>query len=150
MSDKKEITKVLKDLEGADGKELIKALIKSAIQSKGERNPLSSQETIEQLKKIKEDYNKHYKFSEGDIVMWKANLKNRTTPDYGEPAIVLEILEEPIYPDRESGSTYFREPLDLVLGTMAKGELLTFHFDSRKLQPFKESQEDFVEVIEEN
>ena len=93
--------------------------------------------TIERLKIFKDDFDKRYDFSEGDIVCWKANLKNRSVPDYGEPAIILEKLDEPFYDEKETGSVYFREPLDLILGIFAEGELISFHYDSRKFQPFQ-------------
>jgi len=65
-------------------------------------------------------------------------------PDYGEPAIVMEILEEPILGDKSTGSTYFNEPLDIIIGTLAEGELRTFHYDKRKFQPFN-----LVKMLEE-
>jgi len=53
----------------------------------------------------------------------------------------MEVLDPPVVDgERESGSTYFNEPLDLVLGLFmdngpARGQLLTWHFDGRRLQP---------------
>jgi hypothetical protein len=45
----------------------------------------------------------------------------------------------------DSGSTYFREPLDLVLGHIwdsdpGRGELMVFHYDSRRFQPWTEER----------
>ena len=51
------------------------------------------------------------------------------------PAVVLEVLAAPIMDsERDSGSPYFNEPLDLVLGLFldggpARGELAAWHFD---------------------
>ncbi|TVQ85703.1 MAG: hypothetical protein EA400_14890 [Chromatiaceae bacterium] len=60
----------------------------------------------------------------------------------GEPAVVVSVLESPV-PDneQESGSTYFREPLDLVLGVIwdkepHRGDFVLFHFDSRRFLPW--------------
>jgi hypothetical protein len=81
-------------------------------------------------------------FAPGELVTWKPGLKNRRWPSYGRPAIVLEVLATPIVDsDRDSGSPYFNEPLDLVLGLFlegspARGDLATWHFDSRRLQPW--------------
>ncbi|NEX22226.1 hypothetical protein G3480_18270 [Thiorhodococcus mannitoliphagus] len=83
-------------------------------------------------------------FAPGDLVTWKPGLKNKRTPRYDQPAVVIEVLETPVL-DREdaAGSTYFREPLDLVLGVIwdshpGRGELVTFHFDSRRFQTWSE------------
>jgi len=59
---------------------------------------------------------------------------------------VIEVRAAPLRDHHpEAGSTYFREPLDLVLGlvwdeTPARGELVTFHFDSRRFQPWQEAR----------
>src|SRR3546814_18199340 len=53
----------------------------------------------------------------GMLVQWKPNLKNRKSPEYGKPAIVIEMLSPPVIDGTfESGSTYFREPLDIIIG----------------------------------
>jgi hypothetical protein len=56
--------------------------------------------------------------------------------------VVLEVLDAPI-PDSEteSGSTYFREPLSLVLGLFwdrepGRGDFVAFHFDGRRFEPW--------------
>ena len=83
-----------------------------------------------------------HRFAPGDLVTWKPGLKNHRVPQYGQPAVVVEILETPVFDsDRDAGSTYFREPLDVVLGLFvddgpARGELLTWHFDRRRFQPW--------------
>ena len=75
---------------------------------------------------------------------WKPGLKNHRLPRYGHPAVVIEVLETPLFDDdKEAGSTYFREPRDLVLGLIwetdpGRGELLTFHYDRRRFQPWTE------------
>ena len=136
---KQEITKALDGLNENDRKELIKSIISSALEKKETRNQLDAEETIEALKKARNNFLEKYSFKEGDIVKWKPLLKNRQTPEYNEPAIVIKVLENPIYDEsEESGSTYWQEPLDLVLGILADGELRTFHNDSRKFQPYKE------------
>ena len=80
------------------------------------------------------------RFAPGQLAEWKPGLKNKRIPRYGQPAVVIEILETPVL-DREdeAGSTYFREPLDVVLGLLwdegpARGEFVTFHYDSRRFQ----------------
>lgn len=83
-----------------------------------------------------------HRFAPGDLVMWKPGLINRRVPRIGQPAIVLEVLAEPVFDsERDSGSHYFREPLDLVLGLFLnegshRGEFLNWYFDSRRFQPW--------------
>lgn len=87
-------------------------------------------------------FQERHVFAPGDLVTWKPGLKNRCVPRYGHPAVVVGVLDQPVIDDQqESGSTYFHEPLDLVLGLFwesgpARGEFLTWHFDSRRLQPW--------------
>jgi hypothetical protein len=84
-----------------------------------------------------------HRFSPGDLVTWKPGLRNRRIPRYGEPAVVVSVLESPVTDsDQESGSTYFREPLDLVLGVIwdgerGRGDFVTFHFDGRRFEAWE-------------
>jgi len=85
-----------------------------------------------------------HRFQVGDLVTWKPGLKNRRVPLHGQPAVVVAVLDEPIRDsDQESGSTYFRDPLDIVLGVIwdkdpGRGDFVTFHFDSRRFEPWQE------------
>jgi hypothetical protein len=80
-------------------------------------------------------------FEVGDLVTWKPGLKDRPIPRYGQPAVVMDVLDPPIVDgERASGSTYFNEPIDVVLGLFmdsgpARDELLTWHSNGRRLQP---------------
>ena len=74
----------------------------------------------------------------GMLAVWKPGLKNRRFPRYGEPVVVVALLDEPIVnPGDESGSPYFREPLDLLLGVVRGDdrEFLVYHADRRRFQP---------------
>ena len=88
--------------------------------------------------------NQTHRFKPGDLVTWKPGLQNRRVPLYGQAAVVIGMLDEPVLDsEQESGSTYFREPLDIVLGVIwdrgpNRGEFVTFHFDSRRFQPWGE------------
>lgn len=85
---------------------------------------------------------RHEPLTPGMIVRWKPGLRNYRWPEYSQPAIVLEVLSEPILDhDHDAGSAYFRERLDLVLGLFidkpeVRGDLLAFHYDSRRFQPW--------------
>lgn len=76
----------------------------------------------------------------GMMAMWKPGMKNRRFPHYGDPAIVVEVLDPPILDhEDEAGSTYYRESLDLLLGILHKdGDFLVYHFDSRRFQPYED------------
>jgi hypothetical protein len=78
----------------------------------------------------------------GMMAVWKPGLKNRRFPRYGEPAVVVERLDPPILDhEDESGSTYYREPLDMLLGILHRdGDFLVYHFDSRRFQPHESGE----------
>ncbi|MEA3642104.1 MAG: hypothetical protein VBE63_19505 [Lamprobacter sp.] len=87
--------------------------------------------------------NQQHPFKPGDLVCWKPGLRNRRVPAYGAPAVVLEVLDQPITDgETESGSTYFREPLSLVLGLFwdrepGRGDFVAFHFDGRRFEAWE-------------
>ncbi len=80
-------------------------------------------------------------FTPGQLVTWKAGLKNKKRPEDGEPAIVVEVLKDPVFDQEQGpGSAYYRERLDIVLGLLDEdGEFLLFHFDSRRFRALEES-----------
>jgi hypothetical protein len=72
----------------------------------------------------------------GMLAQWKAGMKNRRTPEYDTPMVVVELLANPL-PDSkfDSGSVYFREPLDIILGFLDEDdEFATLHYDSRRFE----------------
>jgi hypothetical protein len=83
----------------------------------------------------------------GDFVEWKPGLKNRKRPNYGEAAVVVEVLEKPIVNTKfDSASSYFNEPLDLVIGLFDRDEeLIIFHFDKRRFRPVSDETNQFVD-----
>jgi hypothetical protein len=91
------------------------------------------------LRKIHARLLEKHNFKVGDVVRWKEGLKNRRMPAYGQAAIVLEVLDKPLVDEKETaGSAYFREPLDVLLSfTDGDNNMISFHFDSRKFEPFE-------------
>ena len=89
----------------------------------------------ERLTAAFEKLNKKGTFKPGDIVDWKPGMRNKKS--YG-PFIVVEVLDSPIFDSDEegSGSQYFREPLDIILGKVVDdGERFITHFyDSRRME----------------
>ena len=85
----------------------------------------------------------------GMLVQWKAGMKNRNGPEYGEPRIVVEVLDEPIICTKfDSGSVYFREPLSLILGYVDdEGDFVTIHVDGRRFETYSGGDDDATESI---
>ncbi|QQS52911.1 MAG: hypothetical protein IPM89_08125 [Candidatus Competibacteraceae bacterium] len=75
----------------------------------------------------------------GMLAMWKPGLKNRRFPAYGQPAMVVDVLDPPrLDHEDEAGSPYYREPLNLLLGLLWEtGDFLVYHFDRRRFQPYE-------------
>jgi hypothetical protein len=96
------------------------------------------EEYIAQLKSVCKSFLKKESLEVGQIVKWKENLKNRKLPHKNQPAIVVELLNIPIIStDNESGSPYFLETLDIILGVIVEnGTFLTFYYDSRRFEPY--------------
>jgi hypothetical protein len=105
--------------------------------------PMSREEQETSVKMLREGYEQlliTHDFQPGQLVKWKSRLKNRRRPRINEPAIVISVLEESVFGDRgDSGSTYFREPLDLIIAVYDDDHtgLFFFHVDSRRFQPFE-------------
>lgn len=81
-------------------------------------------------------FNEKHTFAVGDIVEWKHGLKNKRS---NGPFVVVQVYDTPpVDNEAGSGSAYFNEPLDIVLGHIdSDGDFLVFHYDSRRLQPVK-------------
>jgi hypothetical protein len=88
-----------------------------------------------QLREAWERYHEPAGVNVGDLVVWKAGLRSRRLPQYGQPAIVHEVLEEPLVNRREPvDSPYFMERLDVVVGVLdGEGDLVFVFLDSHRL-----------------
>jgi len=92
-------------------------------------------ERYRQLKEVR------HNFRPGMVIGWKPGLKNRRWPRASKPAIVVELLATPVFDTDEAGSTYFREPLDMIIGIFVdegehRGDFLVFHANSQRYQPW--------------
>jgi len=76
----------------------------------------------------------------GDIVRWKKGLKNRKYPKENQLCKVIEVIKQPIIQDtRDSGSPYYREPLDLILALLDdNSDLVLYHYDKRRFERVEE------------
>ncbi|MBK8964136.1 MAG: hypothetical protein IPM75_13920 [Candidatus Competibacteraceae bacterium] len=76
----------------------------------------------------------------GQLAVWKPGLKHYRYPRYGEPAVVMALLDTPLVdPNIHSGSPYYREPQDMVLGVVLGAERAFYavHADRRRFQPYE-------------
>jgi hypothetical protein len=92
-----------------------------------------------ELKELAGRLDQFHAFAKGEFVKWKPGLKNRKFPDHGEPAIITAVLSIPVFDPCENGaaSPYFQEPLTLIIGTYRDDDLLEFHVDGRRFEPFE-------------
>ena len=85
---------------------------------------------------------KPHVFQKGQLVRWKAGLRNRVMPAYNEPAVVREVLTVPVFDAcdaaRCAGSPYFGESLTLVVGVVdSDGDFVEFRYDGRRFEPLE-------------
>jgi hypothetical protein len=94
---------------------------------------------MERLRQVYGEFQKRHEFKPGVVVRWKTGMKNKKFPRDDHPALVMEVLKTPLTDEtKDAGSTYFREPLDIVLGIIhPDGDFLTFYFDSRRFEPWE-------------
>ncbi len=139
--DKETILKLLSSSEKSDKESQLVSLLTQLTSFEESNKVIDLDEYIADLQRLNTNLGQKYQFKVGDIVHWKDGLKNKRIPDYKLPAIVVDVLEVPLYDEKvEVGSPYFREPLDFVLGIIIKGDLLTFHYDSRRFELFEKGK----------
>ena len=98
------------------------------------------------------DFYKNYindeeSISTGDLVEWKDGLKNRKKPLYGQPAIVIEVLDEFIYDNNvDSGSPYYKEELKLVLGILDNdNDLQRFYYELKRFKKYSKERKEICQ-----
>lgn len=85
-------------------------------------------------------------FKVGDYVEWKPHCVDKRVPARGQPAIIVEVLDGPIFDTSQdsASSPYFRQPLDIILGTVDdEGDMIIHHHNSRCFQPVKDPEEKY-------
>jgi len=105
----------------------------------GPENDDPAQARKRMLKELAQRLDQHHAFAKGEIVVWKAGLRNKARPDYGEPAIATGVYPSPIYDQTEvsSASPYFHEPLSLVIGVFYDDDLVEFRVDGGRFEPLE-------------
>lgn len=104
---------------------------------------------IQVLKRSYETYISNESLSTGDVVSWKPGMRNRTLPNYRQPAIVIEKLQYPIFDESQNaGSQYFHEPLDLRVGFLDdNNQFVIYFYDSRRFEKFRGSLSDLERYL---
>lgn len=132
--------KLLKELvEDEDKLAILRELIDNAYHDKTTKPKLSPDMVRDILEERMNAYFKEYSFKIGDCVKWKEGLKNKTIPEYGQPCIVMDIVNPPLF-DKESssGSPYFNEELDIKVGIVDEDDdFMIFYLDSKRLEYFE-------------
>lgn len=114
-----------------EAKEMLRELLSGGRTSgnEGGGNP----QNPERLKQALAVFNEKHVFKPGDIVEWKPGMKFKKGDG---PFIVVDVLPEPIFADKNSGSPYFNEPLDIICAHVdSDDDFLAYHYDSRRFQP---------------
>jgi hypothetical protein len=116
----------------------IAAAVNEAIRQSQAKEQLPPEETAKILKARLTSLQERQEFKIGDLVTWKPGLKNKRYPYDNQPAIVIQILDDPLIDPRDVPvSPYFREPLDIVLGVLSDdGSFATFYYDKRRFMVF--------------
>lgn len=79
----------------------------------------------------------------GDIVVWKKGLKNLSNPGYDRPALVMEVLKEPILASSKDiqpneFNPHYLEPLTIkILVAVDDRSVLEFYVDGRRFEKAK-------------
>ncbi len=115
---------------------LMRMLSKLETISEDEGSDNYGEDYIQKLQALYDGFSKKIEFKPGQLVVWKDGLQNKKLPHKNQPAIVVKVLDSPLYEDKDSGTPYFQEPLDLALGVVGdkKGEFLVFYYDKRRFR----------------
>jgi hypothetical protein len=97
-------------------------------------------EHVRRLSELANAMDKHHIFRRGQLVRWKAGLRNRVAPAYNEAAVVRQVLAVPVFDGCEAASCasspYFGEPLTLVLAIPGPdGDFAELRYDGRRFEP---------------
>jgi len=95
------------------------------------------EQRIEQLTDRFASFSEIHVFEPGDIVEWKPGLKISRYPEYGEPAIVIQVGTDGLtdIEPHGTGSAYANERYDIILAVIdGEGDFSQHRFDSRRLR----------------
>ncbi len=81
-------------------------------------------------------FNVKHAFKPEQLVQWKPGMAHKRSAG---PFIVVDVLAEPLVDtDRDAGSPYFQEPLDIVCAEMREdsNDFIAYHYDKRRFEPY--------------
>jgi hypothetical protein len=135
----KDIENLLEALESLNPEDIPKVLSLLEKKKESEQPKSYGEDDVKQLQESYDSFLQNHDFKKGELVKWKRGLKNRKFPEENQPAIVTELLDEPIInSESNSGTPYFREPLNIALGIIDRdGDFLIFHYDKRRFEPYR-------------
>jgi len=133
---KEQLVKLLSSSDETDNEQILRAIISQITSDSGNKQIIDVEKHISILKSSVEKYNQKNSFKIGDIVQWKEGLKNKKRPQFGEPCIVIEVLDKAISDIQAPiASPYFAEKLDIKLGLLGDNkEFFTFHYDQNRFE----------------
>lgn len=120
-------------------KDLLKSFFKAIlneeeISSKGEKVQEVLPDLLTELRRTYED---KIELRPGDLIQWKNKLKNRKLPKYGDPAIVMEVLESPVLNTHGNvGDSNFNEACDIKIGMYIEDTFVMFYVDGHRFQKY--------------
>lgn len=95
------------------------------------------QRMADQLRMAQEVFDQTNIFEKGDLLQFKPGMKDRKVPEVGQPAVVIEVLPEPLKdPKAGFGDHYATCRYDMIIGVFMGGEFINFYADSRRYEPF--------------
>ena len=127
-----------KNYQPENNQEELPSCLAAHTQQTQEQDELSGLSESERLSFLYEQYQEKRRFKPGQLVQWKLGMRYRELPNYKQPAVVIQHLNKPIiFTQVESGSPYYREPLDLIIGVVDEsGDFLRMHADSQRFELF--------------
>ncbi|MCP4113132.1 MAG: hypothetical protein GY749_47650 [Desulfobacteraceae bacterium] len=136
--EKKDVIKKEIHIDEVDAEKLLSALLEIAQEKSVDVKIEYDENYIKDIKELHKNFLKKGNFKVGQFVKWKKGLKNRRLPLENQPVIVLELLDKPIFDsEARSGSPYFSEPLDILLGILdSDGDFIHFYYDRRRFEPY--------------
>jgi hypothetical protein len=99
---------------------------------------LPAETKVQLLRQLYEASQTRHRFERGQLVKWKSGMQTRPFPVTTDAAVVLEVLDPPIF-DGTSDAAFpsFREPLDVIVGCLGpQAQFLVFHLPSYRLEPY--------------
>src|SRR6266704_5944646 len=128
------------EIPDSEGREGVRVSLEGLVDDRIEKWLIrTGPEHTEDLQRLVTSFHKRHAFEVGQLVQWKPGLRNRLIPRHGLPAVVIDVLDEAVFDNAiDSGTPFFREPLDLIVGVLDDdGDLDAFYVDSRRFEPFR-------------